>query len=85
VHFYGAAQVGEAVKNLKSMCNGAKCYTGLYTTYHNQTLEDLAAHIEASENAGAEGVILFDAAKTFFEAKQDYHGFLSQRYGKNKS
>lgn len=85
VHFYSATQVGEAVKNLKSMCNGAKCYTGLYTTYHNQTLDELASHIEASENAGAEGVILFDAAKTFFEAKQDYHGFLSQRYGKNKS
>ena len=82
VHFYGAQQVGEAVKNLKSMCNGAKCYTGLYTTYHNQTTDELAEHIDASIDAGAEGTILFDAAKTFFEAKHDYHGFLSQRYGR---
>lgn len=81
VHFYGAAQVGEAVRNLKSMCNGAKCYTGLYTTYHNQTTDELAEHIEASNNAGADGVVLFDSAKTFFEAKQDYFGFLSKRYG----
>ena len=81
VHFYGAAQVGEAVRNLKSMCNGVKCYTGLYTTYHNQTTDELNEHIEASKNAGAEGTILFDAAKTFFEAKQDYHSFLSQKYG----
>ena len=85
VHFYGAAQVGEAVSNLKSMCNGAKCYTGLYTTYHNQTTTELAEHIEASEKAGAEGIVLFDAAKTFFEAKQDYYGFLSQNYGKKNS
>ena len=85
VHFYSAAQVGEAVKNLKAMCNGAKCYTGLYTTYHNQTTTELAEHIDASEKAGAEGVILFDAAKTFFEAKQDYYSFLCCEYGKNKS
>lgn len=83
VHFYSATQVGEAVKNLKAMCNGAKCYTGLYTTYHNQTTDELDAHIEASKAAGAEGTILFDAAKTFFEAKQDYHSFLSQKYGSN--
>ena len=81
VHFYSAAQVGEAVKTLKSICNGAKCYTGLYTTYHNQTTLELAEHIDASAKAGAEGVILFDAAKTFFEAKQDYYGFLSQNFG----
>lgn len=81
VHFYSAAQVGEAVKSLKSISNGAKCYTGLYTTYHNQTTDELAEHILASAKAGAEGVILFDAAKTFFEAKQDYYGFLSQNFG----
>ena len=85
VHFYGAEQIGEAVKRLKSMCNGAKCYTGLYTTYHNQTPDELAQHIKASENAGADGVVLFDAAKTFFEATQDYKGYLSKTYGQSQN
>lgn len=83
VHFYSAQQIGEAVKSLKAMCNGVKCYTGLYTTYHNQTLDELSEHIKASKAAGAEGTVLFDSAKTFFEAKQDYYGFLSQSFGSN--
>ena len=85
VHFYSASQIYEAVKKLKSMCHDTRCYTGLYTTYHNQTITELADHIKASENAGADGVVLFDAAKTFFEATQDYKGYLSQTYGQRKN
>ena len=81
VHFYEADKVYEAVKNLKSMCGDISCYTGLYTTYHNQTLTELADHIKASADGGAEGFVLFDSAKTFYEATVDYLGFLSERYG----
>lgn len=82
VHFYEGAKVYEAVKNLKSMCGDVRCYAGLYTTYHSQTIDELSSHIKASEDAGAEGVVLFDSAKTFYENKEDYLGFLSERFGK---
>ncbi len=83
VHFYEAAKIYDAVKNLKTMCGDIYCYTGLYTTFHNQTLDELSEHINASLDAGAEGVVLFDSAKTFCEAKEDYLGFLTERYGKD--
>ena len=81
VHFYGAAQVHESVKELKSMCGNISCYTGLYTTYHNQLPGDLLEHIDASARAGAEGFVLFDSAKTFYEAAQDYKSFLADHFG----
>ena len=81
VYFYEAQQIYESVLNMLSICSGIKCYTGLYTTYHKQTIEELASHIEASERAGADGFVLFDAAKTFFEATEDYKGFLNSSYG----
>ena len=80
VYYYEASQVFEAIQKLKAFCKGVKCYTGLYTTYHKQSIEDLASHIDASESAGADGLVLFDAAKTFFEAEQDYKSFLAERY-----
>jgi uncharacterized lipoprotein YddW (UPF0748 family) len=81
VYFYEAPKVFEAVQKIKSMCYSAYCYTGLYTTYHGQSVNDLSEHIAASECAGAEGFVLFDSAKTFFEAKEDYMTFLKERYG----
>ncbi|MBR2380894.1 MAG: family 10 glycosylhydrolase [Clostridia bacterium] len=78
VYFYEAEQIFESVSKMKAMCGGIPCYSGLYTTYHNQTTSELAEHIKASERAGAEGFVLFDAAKTFFEAKEDYRGVLSR-------
>ena len=81
VHFYDATEVYNAVKNLKSICGDAHCYTGLYTTYHNQTVEELAEHIAVSDKAGAEGFVLFDAAKTFFETTREYGKFLSETFG----
>ena len=81
VHFYGASDVYNAVKNLKSICGRAHCYTGLYTTYHNQSIEELSEHVRVSAEAGAEGFVLFDAAKTFFETTVDYSSFLSENFG----
>lgn len=81
VYSYEAEQVHKSVEYLKSLCGTTHCYAGLYTTYHNQSTEELEAHIEASHSAGAEGFVLFDAAKTFFEAKVDYMSFLCKKYG----
>ena len=53
----------------------------MYTTYHNQDNSQLQQHIEASNSAGADGFVLFDAAKTFFDAKYDYETFLVEQYG----
>ena len=77
VYFYEADQIFESVSKMKSICGDIPCYTGLYTTYHNQTPNELAEHIDASKRAGANGFVLFDAAKTFFEAKEDYKSFLT--------
>ena len=82
VYFFETEKVYDAVKNIKSICGDIHCYTGLYTTYHSQSCSDLAEHIAASERAGAEGFVLFDSARTFREAKEDYESFLSEHYGK---
>lgn len=82
VYFYEADKVFEAVKGMKAMCNGIHCYTGLYTTYHDQSSTELAEHIAASERAGAEGFVLFDSNKTFFEAKENYEDFLAELSGR---
>lgn len=82
VYFFEASKVHDAVKNLKSMCGDIKCYTGLYTTYHKQTPKELADHIRASRDGGADGFVLFDSAKTFCEATEDYRGFLAENYGR---
>ena len=82
VYFFEADKVFESVKNMKAMCDGIHCHTGLYTTYHDQSTSDLAEHIDASERAGAEGFVLFDSNKTFFDAKENYEEFLAKRYGK---
>ena len=84
VYFYEASQIFESVGKMKSICGDIECYTGLYTTYHKQTTDELAAHIDASDKAGANGFVLFDAAKTFFEATEDYRGFLNSTFGKRK-
>lgn len=77
VYFYEADKVYSAVEGLKSKCCGARCYTGLYTTYHKQSIEELKDHIDASKRAGADGFVLFDSAKTFFETDVDYEHFLA--------
>lgn len=82
VYFYEAEQIFESVSKMKSICSEIKCYTGLYTTYHKQAPKELEDHIDASSRAGADGFVLFDAAKTFFEAEEDYKGFLGKAYGK---
>ena len=85
VYFYEAPQISDAVKRLKVMCSNARCCTGLYTTYHNQSPETLAEHIAASDGAGADGVVFFDSAKTFFQASEDYIGYLKEVFGKNEN
>lgn len=84
IYFYDAAQVYDALKKLKDLCGELPCYTGLYTTYHKQTVAELDEHIKASEAAGADGIVLFDAAKTFFEAQEDYATYLSRKFGRDK-
>ena len=83
IYFYDAAQVYDALKKLKDLCGSLPCYTGLYTTYHKQTVAELDEHIKASEAAGADGIVLFDAAKTFFEAQEDYATYLSEKFGRD--
>lgn len=78
VYFYEADKVFSAVEGIKSMCCDAHCYTGLYTTYHKQTTSELGEHISASKRAGADGFVLFDAAKTFFETSENYEDFLAE-------
>ena len=85
VYFYEASQIYDAVKYLKEICGNARCCTGLYTTYHNQSTEALGQHMAASERAGADGVVFFDSAKTFFQAAEDYTGYLSDVLGKNEN
>ena len=78
VYFYEADKVFSAVEGIKSMCCDTRCYTGLYTTYHKQTASELGEHISASKRAGADGFVLFDAAKTFFETSENYEDFLAE-------
>ena len=82
VYFYDAEQIRNSLLKLQDVCGGIVCYTGLYTTFHKQTVTELAEHIKASEEGGAKGFILFDAAKTFFEATEDYASFLNEQYGR---
>ena len=81
VYSYEASQVNELVKKMKGICGDIICCTGLYTTYHFQSVAELSDHIKASDDAGADGFVLFDAAKTFFEAKEDYRSFLKAEFG----
>ena len=81
VYFYEADKVYEAVKSIKDISQGIACCAGLYTTYHSQSAEELNSHIDASLRAGADGFVLFDAAKTFFESRVDYESFLAERFG----
>lgn len=83
VYYYTAAQVGEAVEKMAAQCSDCFCYTGLYTTYHKQSESELAQQIKASNEAGADGFVLFDSSKTFFE--NDYGSFLKVNYGKTTS
>jgi len=80
VYFYEGQQIYDAILKLREYTRDIPCYSGLYTTYHKQTPLELDQHIEASKRAGAQGFVLFDAAKTFFEAEQDYVSFLKQKY-----
>ena len=82
VYFYEAEQVYEAVKKLTDICSGVNCYSGLYTTYHSQTVEELNEHIDVSLKAGAKGIVLFDSAKTFFENNVDYPTYLKEKFGR---
>ena len=78
VYFYEADKVFSAVQGIKSRCAETRCYAGLYTTYHKQSTAELHEHILASKRAGADGFILFDSAKTFFEASENYEDFLAE-------
>ena len=81
VYYYGASQISSALREMLARFQGVYCYSGLYTTYHNQSVDELEAHIGASDSSGADGFVLFESVKTFFNPSQDYAGYLSESYG----
>ena len=78
VYYYTASQVSSALREMLPKFENVYCYAGLYTTYHDQSTDELEAHIRASENAGADGYVLFESVKTFFNPAYRYADFLSQ-------
>lgn len=76
VYYEKASQVQSAVQQLMQLCGECYCYTGLYATYHSQSPQDMCDQIVASQNAGADGFVLFDSAKTFFQNADDYASVL---------
>ena len=82
VYHYTAEQIASALQDMIENFEGVYCYSGLYTTYHNQSITELEQHISASERCGADGFILFDSFKTFFSSANNYAEFLSNKYAK---
>ena len=78
VYYYTASQISSALKEMLPKFENVYCYAGLYTTYHDQSTGELEAHIRASEKAGADGYVLFESVKTFFNPAHSYAEFLSQ-------
>ena len=76
VYSYSADDVRAQVKSMTQMCQGVRCSAGLYATYHKQSADDLLSHINAAVESDSDGFVLFDAAKTFFEADEDYKSAL---------
>jgi len=81
-YYYDAGQISSVLKAMLSEFKGVYCYSGLYTTYHDQSTAELERHIMASEACYADGFVLFESAKTFFNPANDYFGYLSDKYGK---
>lgn len=81
VYYYDAGSISSALVKMLSKFDGVYCYGGLYTTYHDQSTSELGSHIGASISAGADGFVLFESAKTFFNPSHDYAKFLSDKYG----
>ena len=82
VYYYDSYQISSALKDMMARFNGVYCYSGLYTTYHNQSTAELEKHITASDDCGADGFILFESAKTFFDPSYDYADYLAKKYHK---
>lgn len=82
VYHYTAEQISSALQDMLAKFEGVYCYSGLYTTYHNQNITELEKHINASERCGADGFVLFDSLKTFFNPANNYKEFLSNKYAK---
>lgn len=80
VYYYNASQISSSLKTMLSKFDGVYCYSGLYTTYHSQSTTDLNSHISASNSAGADGFVLFESVKTFYDPAEDYRGFLTNKY-----
>lgn len=79
VYYYEASQVLSAVQTIMEKCDNCFCYTGIYATYHNQSEQQLLEQLRASAQAGADGFVLFDSAKTFFQ--NNYFSTLQQNFG----
>lgn len=80
VYYYNSSEISSAINTMLKKFDGVYCYSGLYTTYHNQSTGELNAHIGASDRSGADGFVLFDSAKTFYNASENYASFLSGKY-----
>ncbi len=81
VYYYNASQISSSLKTMLAKFGSVYCYSGLYTTYHDQSTSELGAHIHASDSCGADGFVLFESVKTFFTPANDYAGFLAEHYG----
>lgn len=82
VYYYDSYQISSALRDMMARFEGVYCYSGLYTTYHNQSTTELEKHINASDGCGADGFILFESAKTFFDPSYDYADYLAKKYHK---
>ena len=76
VYYYDAGQISSALRNMLAKFKGVYCYSGLYTTYHDQSAEELERHIDASDSCGADGFVLFESLKTFFKATNGFKNIL---------
>ena len=77
VYYYTASQISYALEEMLPKFKSVYCYAGLYTTYHDQSTAELEAHINAAKSAGADGYVLFESVKTFFNPAHGYAEYLS--------
>ena len=85
IYYHDTHQISSTIKKLLAIFKGVYCYTGLYTTYHDQTVDELENHINTSNLCGADGFVLFESVKTFFTPSHNYAEMLSKKYGKFSS
>lgn len=85
VYHYGASQISASLKEMLAKFKGVYCYSGLYSTYHSQSVSEFREHLAASDGCGADGFVLFESVKTFYSPAYDYAEFLHSEYAENST